>query len=156
MWNRANYPLDGAFYGYLESPMFLVTKFHTTVGCWYVQVLTLHKKILWTAHTHMHTHTHTHTHMHTLTHTHAHTHAHTHTHTHPPHTTSKKRDNEYKPHKRLPQQTLARMAYLENYTSVLLGVFFIVTGVKNWIEHINVRILGLQTVPLRTGEQFTV
>ena len=29
------------------------------------------------------------------------------------------------------QQTLARMAYLENYTSVLLGVFFIVTGVKN-------------------------
>ena len=29
------------------------------------------------------------------------------------------------------QQTLARMAYLENHTSVLLGVFFIVTGVKN-------------------------
>ena len=29
------------------------------------------------------------------------------------------------------QQTLARMVYLENHTSVLLGVFFIVTGVKN-------------------------
>ena len=41
------------------------------------------------------------------------------------------------------------MAYLENYTSVLLGVFFIVTGVKNWVEHINVRILGLKSVPLR-------
>ena len=47
------------------------------------------------------------------------------------------------------QQTLARMAYLENHTSVLLGVFFIVTGVKNWVEHINVRILGLKSVPLR-------
>ena len=29
------------------------------------------------------------------------------------------------------QQTIARMTYLENHTSVLLGVFFIVTGVKN-------------------------
>ena len=47
------------------------------------------------------------------------------------------------------KQTLARMAYLENHTSVLLGVFFIVTGVKNWVEHINVRILGLKSVPLR-------
>ena len=47
------------------------------------------------------------------------------------------------------QQTLARMAYLENHTSVLLGVFFIVTGVKNLVEHINVRIMGLKSVPLR-------
>ena len=43
-------------------------------------------------------------------------------------------------HARAPQQTLncsyGLMAYLENlenYTSVLLGVFFIVTGVRNWV-----------------------